>query len=72
MSNLHNIQSSSSGEESSIITELQLNLQKHINICCYNFQLNIKQRKKLCCRKSLMNFDLFRPNNLGVSHGISV
>ena len=32
-----------------ITTKLQLNLQKHINICC----CSIDEEKKLCCKKIL-------------------
>jgi len=43
-----------------IITELQLNLQKHINICCCSFNKAIDEEKKLCCKKIWQNdkFDL--------------
>ena len=51
---LHNIQSSNSGQNNivrnrnkpTIITELQLNLQKHINICCCSFnKISLFKRK---------------------------
>ena len=66
--------------KSVIITELQQNLQKQINISCSFNQVLIK-RKKLCCKKSfdpaihfdlMINFDFFWPNNLGFPRGVSV
>jgi len=35
-----------------IITELQLNVQKDINICCCSFN-NVSMRKNSCCHKLL-------------------
>ena len=36
-----------------IITELQQNMQKHINVCCCSFNKISIKRKKLCCKKRL-------------------
>jgi len=36
-----------------VITELQLNLQKHINMCCCSFNKVSMKRKKLSCKKIL-------------------
>jgi len=62
-----------------IITELQLNLQKYINICCCSFK-NIDKEKKTALQEKfdstinfdlMINFDFFWPNNLGFPHGVS-
>ena len=36
-----------------IITELQQNLQNHINICCCSINKPLIKKKKLCCKKIL-------------------
>ena len=60
---LHNIQSSGSGQNNNynnyvrnrnkptIITELQLNLRKYINICCCSFSKISILKRKNCCKK---------------------
>jgi len=50
-----------------IIIELQLNFQKHINICSCVFNKILMKRKILCCK---INFNLFLTYNLGVAHGM--
>jgi len=35
------------------ISELQLNLQKNIKICCCKFNKILVTRKKICCKKIL-------------------
>jgi len=63
-----------------ITTELQLNLQKHISICCCSFNKISMKRKTSAARKFWPDdkfwpndkFWLFWPNNLGFPRGISV
>jgi len=57
-----------------IITELQLNLQSHINICCCSFNKILIKREKAVLQENfdstinfdlMINFDFFCSNNLG-------
>jgi len=40
-----------SQKKNNIIIELQLNLQKHINICCFGFNKMSMNKKKRVARK---------------------
>jgi len=72
MPNLHNIQSSGSGGANNIATseattknkpiiiaEFQVNLQKHINICCYSLnEISIREQK--CAARKVGPNNTFR------------
>jgi len=57
-----------------ILTELQQNWQKLINICCSFNKISMNRKKTVLQEKfdPTINFDFFLPNNLVFPHGMSV
>ena len=49
------------------VSKFQLNLQKHVNICCCSFNKIPIEKKSV-----LQKIDFFWPNSFGAAHGISV